>query len=430
MATTTSTALTEPPRARAAGGLARRAARVWSRPDGEATTRLVGLDVARCIALLGMMVAHILPKTVAGRIPWQQVVAGGRASGLFAVLAGTSLALMGGGLRPVSGPSWWPVARGLAVRAVLITLLGLALDKLHDKGVGVILPYYGVLFLLGIPWLAFGARRLFVLAAVSAVALPVLSQVARPHLPITEGMGLSHLNPWQLVTNLTLTGDYPALPWLAFLFTGMALGRLDLRAPEVARRIVIVGAGIAVSASLLSDAVTRSPVVRAALLSTWRDGGSAPTWHQLELAMGAGLSGTTPTGSWWWLTVQAAHSATPFDLAQTTGCALVVIGACLLAARRAPRAWQVVFGAGAMSLTSYSLHLVMLDPKIWPDVGRPRFWPEALVVLAVGAAFALLRWRGPLEGLVTVAARAASRGWGSRLAPTRRAGDGARSSTI
>ena len=228
------------------------------------------------------------------------------------------------------------------------------------------------------------------------------------------------MNPMQLLANLTLNGDYPALPWLAFLITGMALGRLDLRSPRQARRLVVVGAALAIVASVVSDAITRSPHVRASLLASWPDGGAAPHWKQLEVAMGAGLAGTTPTGSWWWLTVQAAHSATPFDLAQTTGCAVAVIGLCLLLATSRPRMWQVVFGAGAMSLTSYSLHLVMLNPATLPDVGRPRFWPEAMTMLGLGATFAVLQWRGPLEGLITMASRAAHNGFPPRRRRGRR----------
>ena len=145
----------------------------------------------RTLALLGMMAAHISPKTVNGDVPWQQVLTAGRASGLFAVLAGTSLALMSGGPRPLPAAVRWRVSRGMLVRPVLITALGLALDKLHDRGIGVILPYYGILFILGIPLLALGARRLFALAGVCAVTLPVLSHLVRPHLSATEGVSPS-----------------------------------------------------------------------------------------------------------------------------------------------------------------------------------------------------------------------------------------------
>jgi len=82
--------------------------------------RVVGLDVARCVALLGMIVTHVLPAADENGVTVAQQVAGGRASALFAVLAGVSLAIMSGGTTPVRGGERWAVSAGLAVRAVLI----------------------------------------------------------------------------------------------------------------------------------------------------------------------------------------------------------------------------------------------------------------------------------------------------------------------
>jgi hypothetical protein len=46
------------------------------------------------------------------------------------------------------------------------------------------------------------------------------------------------------------------------------------------------------------------------------------------------MHGSTPAdGDWSWMLLVAPHSATPFDLAQTIGSALFVIGACLLVER-------------------------------------------------------------------------------------------------
>ena len=80
---------------------------------------LVGIDVARTVALVGMIATHVLDgRTTTGELTTVQWLAGGRASALFAVLAGISIALMSGGAQPVRGRT--RTVLGLAARAVLV----------------------------------------------------------------------------------------------------------------------------------------------------------------------------------------------------------------------------------------------------------------------------------------------------------------------
>ncbi|MGY2062520.1 heparan-alpha-glucosaminide N-acetyltransferase domain-containing protein, partial [Nocardia gipuzkoensis] len=59
--------------------------------------RLIGVDAARGLALIGMMAVHVLPDaTDDGDPTWSFTLFGGRASALFAVLAGVSVALLTG----------------------------------------------------------------------------------------------------------------------------------------------------------------------------------------------------------------------------------------------------------------------------------------------------------------------------------------------
>ena len=53
------------------------------------TGRLLGVDAARALALIGMMSVHLLPSTDPdGTISTAYLISAGRASALFAVLAG------------------------------------------------------------------------------------------------------------------------------------------------------------------------------------------------------------------------------------------------------------------------------------------------------------------------------------------------------
>ena len=376
--------------------------------------RIVGLDVARALALVGMIATHMLPSTDPdGGVAVAQQVAGGRASALFAVLAGVSLALMSGRSTPVRGTEAWAVSAGLAVRALLIAVLGLLLGSL-PSGILVILAYYGVLFLLGIPFIRLGAGSLALLAVVWVAVVPVLLQLLRPHLPeapIASPTLGSLADPLGLLAQLTVTGTYHAIPWLAYLFVGMALGRLDLGRPDrdgsgwhrwrPARDLVLLGAGLALVSWSVSRVLLARPGVRERLEETL----TGPYAGNLPFALDHGLYGTTPTGTWWWLAVDTPHTATPVDLAATIGSALLVIGISLAVGTALPRAASIAFGAGAMTLSLYTCHLVLRTPELLPDQNAGTFFAHVAIVLLIGAAYRLEGRSGPLERAVTSAAR-------------------------
>lgn len=368
--------------------------------------RIVGLDVARCVALLGMIATHTLVAVDEDGVTFVQQLAGGRSSALFALLAGVSISLMTGRSSPVAGRERRAAAGGLMVRALVVAAIGLVLGSL-GSGIAVILTYYGLLFVLGLPFLGLRARSLAALAGVWALVVPVLSHLLRPHLPppTLDSPTFDMLaDPWQLLTELAFTGYYPVLPWMTYLLAGMAIGRLDLtRARTAAGLLLVPGVLLAVAGWFVSSALLERPGAMPALRRTY-DGAGGSLAEELT----HGLNGTTPTGSWWWLAVHAPHSGTPFDLAHTTGTAMVVIALCLLVSALAPRLMAVVFGAGAMSLSLYTLHVVMRTPPIWFEDGGANFARHAALVLGVGAVFGLLRVRGPLETLVRRTAEGAA----------------------
>ncbi len=372
--------------------------------------RLVGIDVARCLALIGMMATHLLSGYDDGGVPWPQQLAGGRAAALFAVLAGVSLALMTGRQQPLQGRERAAASKRLAVRALVIAVIGLALGGL-DSGVAVILTYYGLLFVLGLPFLGLRPPALTLVCLGWLVVVPVVSQVVRMWLPeasyrVPSLASLQH--PGQLLSELTFTGYYPTVPWLAYLLAGMALGRLDLRRVRTEVLLVVVGVGSALTAWGVSRLLIDVSGARSALESTYAAAYPIEA-VELDWVLVHGLYGTTSTESWWWLTVVAPHSGTPFDLAQTVGSAVALIGLCLLATRLRPRLFAVLFGAGAMTLTLYTAHVVMLTPQVWPPDEPSHYATHVLVVLGVGALFALARRRGPLETATALASAAGTR---------------------
>lgn len=397
-------------------------------------SRLLGVDLARLLALVGMFGAH-LTVVDGAEVPVLFQVVAGRSSALFALLAGVSLVLV---TRDVGVGTIGVHRARLLVRAGVVALVGLVLGLL-DSGVAVILTYYGLLFCCALPVLRWRASSLAWLALAWGLASPALSLVLRSVLPPSSYQVpslLSLADPWQLLTELAVTGYYPVLTWATYPFAGMAAGRAlapaltgaragraeggdgpaargrsaDHRVPlRTLRILLLVGVWLAALALGVSAWATRSPGVRQALLDSW---GVTDRWSDLATVLRTGFYGTHPEGSWWWLAVWAPHSGSVVDLAHTTGAALVVLASCLLLVRvTGTLPWRVLSGAGAMTLTLYAAHVVVLGTAGRQGAlgreGEHALLLHAAAAVLLGAGFALARRRGPLERWVGAATLAA-----------------------
>jgi uncharacterized membrane protein len=386
------------------------------------TSRLLGMDAARGVAVLGMMAVHSLfEQNEDGSATAVYLIAGGRSAAMFAVLAGVGIAFTTGRARVRFGLDGRRAGASLLVRGLVIGAIGLALGVTDPEIASVILPYYAVMFVLAIPLVFLPTGALAAAAVLLVAGAPVLSQVVRPGLPIASGGNPSlpqlFTDPLGMLTELTVTGYYPALTWVAYLAVGIVVGRLRLSAARTAAGLLGVGAVLAVAATLAS-AWLLGPLgglARIAAATAPEDLVGAPTVAQFVEVFPEGV---TPTTTWWWLATIAPHSGSPLDLAQTIGSALALLGLLLLLGHVAsPRAARIVgavltplAAVGAVTLTVYTLHVLFLNSPL------DQFDPLTGYVLQVVAAVLFaVGWRravgrGPLESLVRVLAAAAARG--------------------
>ncbi|AHH99157.1 heparan-alpha-glucosaminide N-acetyltransferase domain-containing protein [Kutzneria viridogrisea] len=356
--------------------------------------RLVGIDLARGLAVFGMYAAHVGPdpETEGGVLGAVLQLAHGRSSALFAVLAGVSVAILTGRTEPVSGRDRRQAMTRIAIRAVILVVLGIALALL-DTSVAVIIPYYGVYFLLALPLVRLRARALAVLAAVFAVVGPQLSFAIRfaGAVPQTE-------TPDTVVdgiAELLVSGTYPAITWMPFVIAGMALGRIDISTAPVLRRIAWLGTVLLLAGYGGSWLALNVFGGRAALLASPH-----------AAAVAASEPGAVSTDSLAGLLVATPHSGTTFEVLGALGCALLVVAGATWLTRK-PRVLLVpVIAVGRMSLSAYVGHVLamwLLDPETMST-------PPLLVLLGfvlTTAALATL-WsrafrRGPLEHLLYLA---------------------------
>ena len=122
-------------------------------------------------------------------------------------------------------------------------------------------------FLLALPLLRLRARTLAIIAVALAVVTP---QVAFGLRALLDEPAVNSINAYDPlarlcgvgVLDLLLTGFYPAITWMTFVVTGMALGRLDLTSGAVQRRLAVLGPALIVlgyGISWLGTPVVRRP---------------------------------------------------------------------------------------------------------------------------------------------------------------------------
>lgn len=350
--------------------------------------RIVGLDVARALAVFGMLGAHV--GAVAGDVgaspsTWLGAV-NGRSSILFAVLAGISVALLSGRTVPVTGDDLVRARVRILVRAAWLLAIGGVLEAL-GTGIDVILGVYAVLFVLALQFLRWPPRRLLLAAGVLAVLTPPADLLLTQFAVAND----AHDAPF---VSLAVTGAYPALIWWTFILMGLAVGRCDLTSTRVRATLLAAGAGLAVAGYASGWLTTQ-----------WFAAGRPVTWPAEDTYRPEESDPVLLTGAF-------PHSGTTFEIVGSVGVALAVIAVCLVMADRLPRGLFPLTAVGSMALTAYAGGIVAVWVTGAMDYDTNRPWlVYVLITIAAATLWRLFLGRGPLERLVTWSShRTAGRG--------------------
>ncbi|WP_344353760.1 heparan-alpha-glucosaminide N-acetyltransferase domain-containing protein [Brachybacterium phenoliresistens] len=408
--------------------------------------RLNGLDIARGLAVLGMVTAHL------GDIPpfrWSSplsylTIVHGNSSILFAVLAGISIALLTGRER-IPRPEDLPRLRlSLVGRGAAIFAVGLALE-MTGVGIVVILTFYGLMYVSAIPVLRLRPSRLILCAIPLALFGPVL-------VALLEALSLG---AYGAGSSLLMVGVYRFTTWAPLMLVGMALGRLPLTQPRVAGLITAIGATLAIAGTICGAALGSAlGFLVPEFSSGYASSSSSESFEDAEHMVpfedvdGTGLlcyppapydpsvycepegygqawgTGSSSSSYSWdedmgWstypdrlaemrpfemivvsVTSSAPHSGSVLETFTSGGFALFVIGVSLLLSR--PLRWVLlpVAAIGAMPLTAYTLHALVILALTGPAGSLSS--NLACLLLVLGLAIACLAWaaflgRGPLE---------------------------------
>jgi hypothetical protein len=324
--------------------------------------------VARALALFGMFAAHIADAGQYSPGGWRWlVVAYGRSSALFAVLAGVSIALMLA--RSAAADPVRHTRVRVAVRGAVLILLGWSLTALATP-IDIILDNLGLMFLLALVAFRWGPGTLIsVGAAFLALGKTLFAPLVEALPEWLRDLPLVH-ELWSL--------HYPALIWVGYVLIGMGVGRL---APWR-------GAALAWLAGWGLVATVVAYGTGAWLLLA---NGHEVLWASAQ-----------PSGDLWYAV--SDHSYTAFEMLGNAGVACLVIAGCCWIASLAPRATWPLAAAGSMTLTLYTAQVLVVA-----IVGREVVYTPSnsawLALCAGSLVFASLwRWKlgqGPLERWVT-----------------------------
>ncbi len=332
---------------------------------------MLGIDMARALALIGMVAVHVGPEDGPGLGGRLYALAHGRASILFVLVAGigvTLLASRGGSAARLR----------LACFCLVLLPMGLALQLVAGP-IAVILHHYAAFFLVGLAVINLRSRTVFALAVATTLLGPVIYFVAGFFDPqIYDGRPVTLLDsPLTILKGLIISGPYPLVVWSAPLLFGVWLGRQDLREHGTQMRLCYAGALLAAAAmslSLLLVSIVGEP-----------GGASDPAM----------------------LVVHAAHSQMPLWLLSAIGAAIFVIGLSLLFATRFACVARPFALLGQMALSMYVTHVLILGLLFRQQLNQDAVGPSLVLVAlltAGGMTFAVI-WRkfharGPVEILM------------------------------
>lgn len=351
-------------------------------PARKESGRLLALDAARGLAVIGMYIQHFA-------LSERNSFVSGNTMILFMLCSGISYTIMVQRMLEENSDRKSLNTR-ILVRSVFIDFAGYLLILLNGP-FAVVLTAYAMLYLLALLLVHLSTARLFLLSGIAFIVCPPLMLI-----------GMSLLEGAALLQDIA-GGPLSALAWAPVFLAGMAIGRLDLHKTQNAVRFLAAGVIVLVPVKLVEIFVmpgiyesymewaSQNPAMMAAKIDTyavWPYNTQPVMWQMLFISMPQGGSSC--------------------ELLAGIGGSLILFGFLCLAEKKYGMLLKPFSNAGRLSLTLYVTQIiagwglqVISAESILMDMGAVPFGDILTAVSVIFLSCLFTRFKnGPFEALL------------------------------
>ena len=301
--------------------------------EGKEKKRLLALDAARGLAVIGMYIQHFALNQ------WNSFVSGNTMI-LFMLCSGISNTIMAERMLEKNGDSKSLNTRILA-RSVFIDFAGYVLILLNGP-FAVVLTAYAMLYLFALPLVRLETKKLFLISGIAFFVCPPLMVI-----------GMSLFEGAAILADIA-GGSLSALAWMPVFVVGMAVGRLDLHKTENAMKFIASGAMILIPVKIVDVFVMRG------LYNSYMEwAASNLSAVNAEIDAYAMWPHNTQPIMWHMLLISTPQGGSTSELLIGTGGSLILFGVLCMVGNKYGKVLKIFCSAGKLSLTLYVLQIVL-----------------------------------------------------------------------
>ena len=217
--------------------------------------RLIGIDVARALAIIGMIIVNfkiVFGENGNGIFKLFSSFFQGKAAATFVVLAGIGIAFMSNSA--VIRRDKTQIRRTqirIAKRAIFLFIVGITFTTIW---IADILHFYGIYMLITLFLISCSKRWILSFALTPIISYPILMLIT-DYETSWNFKTLTYFDFWTVpgfFRNLLYNGFHPVIPWISFMFLGLWFGKQNLSNNKFIKKSMLISSSIYIIMLLIS----------------------------------------------------------------------------------------------------------------------------------------------------------------------------------